>query len=73
MTGIPNPDHPSVILSHGLRYQILFYFTICKGPWFLLVESPNLRREKKMRNIEMDMPPISSSNSVSYLQYQKSQ
>lgn len=32
MTGIPNPDHPSVILSHGLRYQILLYFTIRKGP-----------------------------------------
>lgn len=69
MVGTPHPDHLSVIISHGPKYQILFYFAKCKGPLFLLVESSNFRREKKMRKIEIDILSIPLSCSASYLQY----
>lgn len=60
------PRSSCYIISHGSRYQIPTYFTNCKGPWFLLVRNPNLGREKKMREIEMNMPLLPSSCLVIY-------
>ena len=60
------PRSSCYIISHGPRYQIPSYFTNCKGPWFLLVQNPNLGREKKMREIEMNMPLLLSSHVVIY-------